>query len=60
MIHSTMEVLKKARCLAKKAAALARRKDLESVECHHEIDALAQDAQYVLWETQELEEKEVK
>jgi len=60
MIHTTIDVLKKARCLAKKAVSLAKRKDLDDVECHFEIDSMAQDAQYVLWETQELEDEDKK
>ena len=55
MIHPSLSVLKKARCLAKKAVELAERKDFDGVECHFALDDMAAEARYILWETQELE-----
>ena len=55
MIHPSISVLKKARCLAKKAIELAERKGFDGVECHFALDDMAAEARYILWETQELE-----
>jgi hypothetical protein len=53
-LHTKDEVLRKARCLAKMVAALVKRDDVP--KCH-EIDQMAQEAQYVLIDTKELEEE---
>ena len=55
MIHPSITVLKKARCLAKKALQVAELKDLDDIETHFALDDMAQEARYILWETQELE-----
>jgi hypothetical protein len=53
MLHTKEQVLLKARCLAKKLVAFAKREDLPA-DCH-EIDVMAQDAQYILIDTDDLE-----
>ena len=58
MNHDNLTVLKKARCLAKKALQVAELKDLDDIEKHFALDDMAQEARYILWETQELEEKD--
>jgi hypothetical protein len=58
MNHDNLTVLKKARCLAKKALELSERKNFDGVECHYALDDMAQEARYILWETQELEAKD--
>jgi hypothetical protein len=57
MNHDNLTVLKKARCLAKKALELSERKNF-GVECHYALDDMAQEARYILWETQELEKED--
>lgn len=52
MMHSTAQMLKKARCLAKKILKMKKEGD---IDCH-EIDLLAQDAQYIEYDTRELED----
>ena len=52
MIHTSKQMLKKARCLAKK---ILKMKSEGDINCH-EIDLLAQDAQYIEYDTRELEE----
>lgn len=51
MIHTTNQMLRKARCLAKK---ILKMKSEGDINCH-EIDLLAQDAQYIEYDTRELE-----
>jgi len=51
MMHTPRQVLKKARCMAKMILKLKDKKPC------HEIDDLAQEAQYILIETAELEKK---
>ena len=53
MIHSSKQIIKKARCMAKKILQL---KKSGKVNCH-EIDDLAQEAQYVEFETRELDDE---
>ena len=53
MIHSSKQIIKKARCMAKKILQL---KKSGKVNCH-EIDDLAQEAQYVEFETIELDDE---
>ena len=52
MIHTTQQMLRKARCLAK---MVLRLKDSGKHDCH-EIDQLAQEAQYIEFDTRELED----
>lgn len=53
MLHTKDQILAKARCLAKQVMALAKRQDLPK-DCH-EIDVMAQDAQYILIDTEDAE-----
>jgi hypothetical protein len=50
--HTTEQVLKKARCLAKKIIYLRKR---GGIDCN-DIDELAQEAQYIELDTKHLEE----
>ena len=56
MIHTAEQMLKKARCLAKKILKMKQEGD---IDCH-EIDLLAQDAQYIEFDTRELEDDKKK
>jgi len=56
MMHTTTQMLKKARCLAKK---ILRMKSEGDIDCH-EIDLLAQDAQYIEFDTRDLEDDKKK
>lgn len=56
MIHTAEQMLKKARCLAKKILRMKKEGD---ISCH-EIDLLAQDAQYIEYDTRELEDEKEK
>ena len=49
MMHTVRQVLLKARCMAKMVMRL------KEIKPCHEIDELAQEAQYILLETEELE-----
>ena len=51
MIHTTNQMLRKARCLAKKILKMHKEGD---INCH-EIDLIAQDAQYIEYDTRGLE-----
>jgi len=51
MMHTAEQMIKKARCLAKKILKMRKEGD---IDCH-EIDLLAQDAQYIEYDTRELE-----
>jgi len=53
MMHSTNQMLRKARCLAKKILKMKKEGDIDCLK--HEIDILAQDAQMVEYETREFE-----
>jgi len=54
MMHTAEQMIKKARCLAKK---ILRMKDEGDIDClKHEIDLLAQDAQYIEFDTREFED----
>ena len=56
MMHTTTQMLKKARCLAKKILRMKKEGD---IDCH-EIDLLAQDAQYIEFDTRDLEDDKEK
>ncbi|MBT7350542.1 hypothetical protein HN803_07220 [candidate division WWE3 bacterium] len=56
MIHTAEQMIKKARCLAKKILKMKKEGD---IDCH-EIDLLAQDAQYIEYDTRELEDDKEK
>jgi len=56
MMHTTTQMLKKARCLAKKILRMKKEGD---INCH-EIDLLAQDAQYIEFDTRDLEDDKEK
>jgi len=56
MIHTAEQMLRKARCLAKKILRMKKEGD---INCH-EIDLLAQDAQYIEYDTRELEDEKEK
>jgi len=51
MIHSTAQMLRKARCMAKKILKMRKKGDIDK----HEVDLLAQDAQYIEYDTRGLE-----
>lgn len=53
MMHSSKQIMKKARCMAKKILQL---KKSGKVNCH-EIDDLAQEAQYIELDTRGLEDE---
>lgn len=54
MMHSTKQVMQKVRCMAKKILKL---QNDPKIKCH-EIDDLAQEAQYLEIETREYEKKD--
>jgi hypothetical protein len=54
MMHSTKQIMKKVRCMAKKILKLKN----EGRHNCHEIDDLAQEAQYLEIETREYEKKD--
>jgi hypothetical protein len=56
MIHTPMQMLKKARCLAK---MILRLKEQGEHNCH-EIDQMAQEAQYIEFDTREFEDDKEK
>jgi len=56
VIHTAEQMIKKARCLAKKILKMKKEGD---IDCH-EIDLLAQDAQYIEYDTRELEDDKEK
>ena len=51
MMHTAEQMIKKARCMAKKILRMKKEGD---IDCH-EIDLLAQDAQLIEFSTRELE-----
>ena len=52
MMHTAEQMLKKARCLAKKILKMKKEGD---IDCH-EIDLLAQDAEYIEFDTRQFED----
>ena len=52
MMHTTTQMLRKARCLAKK---ILKMKSEGDIDCH-EIDLLAQDAEYIEFDTRQFED----
>ncbi len=55
-MHTTTQMLKKARCLAKKILRMKKEGD---INCH-EIDLLAQDAEYIEYDTRQFEDDKKK
>jgi hypothetical protein len=51
MMHTAEQMIKKARCLAKKILKMKKDGD---IDCH-EIDLLAQDAEYIEFDTRDFE-----
>jgi superfamily II DNA helicase RecQ len=56
MIHSYEKIFEKAKCMASRIMRLKREGDPE--KCH-EIDLLAQDAQYILMEVDEIQKEKI-
>jgi len=56
MIHSYEKIFEKAKCMASRIMRLKREGDAE--KCH-EIDLLAQDAQYILTEVDEIQKEKI-
>ena len=54
MIHTAEQIIRKARCMAKMILKL---KDSGKHDCH-EIDQMAQEAQYIEFDTREFEDEE--
>jgi hypothetical protein len=53
-MHDSKQLATKARCLAKMVMAVVKRKDTPKCD---EIDQMAQEAQYILIDTKELEDE---
>ena len=56
MMHTAEQMIKKARCLAKKILKMKKEGD---IDCH-EIDLLAQDAEYIEYDTRDFEDDKKK